>query len=69
MKNKLLVSAIAGILTEQYVEEKYGASLRAEPKPKKTCVECKAEHTHNNSWCSAKCCKTWKSKQPDKGGE
>lgn len=32
-------------------------------KPRKQCLECGATHSHNNSWCSAECCKAYRSKQ------
>jgi len=31
-----------------------------EPKPKKPCIHCGDEHTHNNAFCSAKCCKEYR---------
>lgn len=32
------------------------------PKRKKRCLVCGVEHYHNNSFCSAKCCKSFKTK-------
>lgn len=29
-------------------------------KPLKKCLQCGNEHRHNNSFCSAECCKTYK---------
>lgn len=34
------------------------------PKPRKSkpkyCLHCGGEHNHNNSWCSASCCNSWR---------
>jgi len=32
-------------------------------RPTKQCLECGADHKHNNSWCSAECCKAWRLKK------
>lgn len=32
-------------------------------KPTKQCLECGKDHKHNNSWCSAGCCETWRLKE------
>lgn len=41
-----------------------GGSLRVLPPAKerkvKKCLACSKEHTHNNSFCSAECCKKYK---------
>jgi len=33
------------------------------PKPIKRCLQCGNEHRHNNSFCSAQCCKGYANKQ------
>ena len=33
---------------------------------KKTCLLCGNKHTHNNSFCSAKCCKGYKKQKRSK---
>jgi len=37
--------------------------FKAKPKPVKQCLECGKEHKHNNSWCSAECCKAYRQKK------
>ncbi len=34
-------------------------------KPVKKCLQCGKEHTHNNSWCSPKCCKQYRQQQKE----
>jgi len=36
------------------------ANKQYKPKTVKSCINCGKEHTHNNSFCSAKCCKEYK---------
>lgn len=37
-------------------------------KPVKKCLQCGKEHTHNNSWCSASCCKQYRQQQKEHKG-
>jgi hypothetical protein len=40
-------------------------SMVPEPKPTPTkpCLFCGKPHSHNNSFCSAECCKAWKERE------
>lgn len=41
----------------------FGRSGYKEPKKTRPCVNCKKPHTHNNSFCSAECCKEHRAKK------
>lgn len=49
----MILAAIAG-MSPDYQE--IGAKIKHE-KREKLCLNCGNTHTHNNSFCSAKCCK------------
>jgi len=35
-------------------------------KPKRPCLLCGKPHRHNNSWCSAECCREWRRQKSEK---
>ena len=47
----------AGILSPENV---FNSAPKS--KPKKQCINCGEEHEHNNSFCSAECCKKFNGK-------
>ena len=51
------IHAMTGLLLGKAVRK------LARPKPTKPCLECGEMHSHNNSWCSTGCCKTYKLKK------
>lgn len=52
-KINMILAAIAGM--SPYYQE-IGAKIKHE-KREKLCLNCGNTHAHNNSFCSAKCCK------------
>ncbi len=47
-------------MTENY--NNFGLRKIYHPKKEKACLNCGTVHTHNNSFCSATCCKEYKDK-------
>lgn len=41
----------------------FGRSGYREPKKPRPCLNCKKPHIHNNSFCSAECCKEYRAKK------
>lgn len=41
----------------------FGKPYYREPKKPRPCLNCKTPHTHNNSFCSAECCKEHRAKK------
>ena len=37
-----------------------GMSRGPVEKPQRQCLQCGKPHRHNNSWCSAECCREWR---------
>ena len=55
----LIAAALAGNTPQ------FGTSARGIRVFKKACAECGTMHTHNNRWCSAECCESYRNKQGD----
>ena len=55
--------AAAGIMNPGISGTMFGRSGYREPKKSRPCVNCKTPHTHNNSFCSAECCKEYRAKK------
>ena len=36
---------------------------KTKERPLKTCLHCGSMHRHNNSFCSAECCKAWNARK------
>lgn len=54
-----LIAAFSGNALNNEIERLERKAFR----PTKQCLECGANHKHNNSWCSAECCKAWRLKK------
>jgi hypothetical protein len=56
-----LIAAFSGNALNHEIERLEKKAFR----PTKKCLnpECDKEHTHNNSWCSAECCRTWRANE------
>lgn len=50
-----LIAAFSG----NAIDHEVNRLKRKAYRPTKQCLECGADHKHNNSWCSAECCKAW----------
>ena len=57
MKTKYFKDTIAGRGLKNKVRSKF-------PRP---CLNCGHMHMHNNAFCSAGCCKQWRSNNPNQG--
>ena len=53
-----LIAAFSGNALNNELERLERKAFR----PIKQCWECESDHKHNNNWCSAECCKTWRLK-------
>jgi hypothetical protein len=46
-----------------------GMGKCAREKPERPCLQCGTRHSHNNSFCSADCCRAWKEKKKQGGSQ
>ena len=60
-----LISASTGLMLNAL--DNLPLSAPVYRKPKRPCLQCGKPHNHNNSWCSADCCKKYRSEQQNTG--
>lgn len=45
----------------------FAPEIKIDPRPKsKSCLLCKSAHSHNNEFCSAECCRSYRSQKTNK---